>query len=252
MEQKNKKQNEGNGSNRKFDFKKRFSKFKTKEFMKKYGASVYMSLALMVVVATAVGVFSLSYSYDDIGDIDVEIPNISMPDINIPDFSPNTSKEPEKPVDNNQSGIIDDIVEKKYHYPLNGQMIKGFSVDALVFSETLGDYRVHTGIDISGEKGSAVCAYADGTILDIYDDPLMGKTVSIQHDYDMVSYYSNLASELPADIEKGKEVKSGDIIGAVGSTALCEIGDDSHIHFEIKVGNTFIDPTPELNGAIKK
>jgi murein DD-endopeptidase MepM/ murein hydrolase activator NlpD len=187
-----------------------------------------------------------------VGDIDVEIPDISMPDINIPDFSPSTKPEPEKPVDNNQSGIVDDVVEKTYHYPLNGEVIKGFSVDALVFSETLGDYRVHTGIDISGEKGSAVCAYTDGKILDIYDDPLMGKTVAIQHEYDMVSYYSNLASELPADIVKGKEVKSGDIIGAVGTTALCEIGEDSHIHFEIKVGNTFIDPTPELSGAIKK
>lgn len=252
MEEKNKKQNESNKQNKKFDFKKRFSQFKTKEFMKKYGASVYMSLALMVVVATAVGVFSLSYSYDEIGDIDVEIPEISMPEITIPNFTPSKEPEPEKPVDSTQSGIVDDVVHKSYYYPVGGEIIKGFSVDALVFSETLKDYRVHKGIDISAEKGSAVCAYTDGKISKIYDDPLLGKTIAIQHEYDMISYYSNLDSNLPENISVGKEVKAGEIIAAIGSTALSEVGDESHLHFEIKVGNIIIDPTPELESAIKK
>ena len=55
MEQNNKKSKENKVVKKKFDFKKRLSEFKSKEFMKKYGASVYMSLALMAVVATAVG-----------------------------------------------------------------------------------------------------------------------------------------------------------------------------------------------------
>ncbi len=249
MEQNNKNQKEKKFGRKKIDFKKKFTEFRSKEFMKKYGASVYMSLALMVVVATAVGVFSLSYSYDDIGDINVETPDISIPEINIPDFSIGEPDIPEKPVDSNQSGIVEEPVQQEYYYPVNGEILKKYSVDALVFSETLNDYRTHAGIDIEAETGSAVHAYTDGIILDVYDDPMMGKTVAISHDYDLVSYYMNLDNTLPEGIKKGVSVKAGDIIGAVGKTAIVEIGDDSHLHFELKVGGVKIDPEKELEGA---
>ncbi len=251
MEQNNKNQKGNKEEQKKFDFKKHFSKFKAKEFMKKYGASVYMSLALMVVVATAVGVFSLSYSYDDIGEIDIETPEISVPQIDIPDINISIPDD-EKPVDNNQSGIEADPVVKKYYYPVNGNIIKKYSVDSLVFSETLNDYRIHSGIDIAADKGSAVLAYADGKVVSVYDDPMMGKTVAIEHDYDLVSYYMNLDSNVPESISVGKEIKAGEIIGAVGKTALVEVGDESHVHFELKVGGVTIDPEKELDGAIKK
>lgn len=251
MEQ-NKKQRETKNEKKKFDFKKCFSQFKSKEFMKKYGASVYMSLALMVVVATAVGVFSLSYSYDDLGDINIDTPQISIPDIDIPDFTVSEPDEIEKPVDSNQSGIVEEPVVIQYYYPVSGEVMKKFSVDALVFSETLNDYRVHSGMDFAAEIGSAVRAYTDGVVIDVYDDPMMGKTVAIEHDYELVSYYMNLDSNLPEGIKKGVNVKAGDIIGVCGSTALIEIGDEPHVHFELKVGGVPIDPEKELNDAIKK
>ena len=62
----------------------------------------------------------------------------------------------------------------------------------------------------------------------------------------------NLDSNIPESISVGKEIKAGEIIGAVGKTALVEVGDESHIHFEIKVGGVTIDPEKELDGAIKK
>jgi len=247
----NKKNKENKKEQKMLDFKKRLSEFKSKEFMKKYGASVYMSLALMAVVATAVGVFSLSYSYDDIGDINIETPEISVPEIIIPDFNVSTD-EPEKPVDNNQSGIEADPVEKEYYYPVKGEIIKKYSTDSLVFSETLNDYRTHQGIDFAAEIGSAVRAYTDGVVLGIYDDPMMGKTVAIQHDYDMVSYYMNLDSNIPEGLKVGSKIKAGDVIGAVGKTALTEVGDKPHIHFELKVGGVTINPEKELDGASKK
>lgn len=252
MEQNNQNKKENKRERKKFDFKKRFSEFKSREFMKKYGASVYMSLALMVVVATAVGVFSLSYSYDDLGDINIETPEISVPEIDIPDFSFGESQGTEKPVDGNQSGIVEEPTVVEYFYPVNGDVVKDYNVDTLVFSQTLNDYRVHCGIDLAAEVGSAVHSYTDGVILDVYDDPMMGKTVVIEHDGDLVSYYMNLDKTLPEGIKKGISVKAGDIIGVLGSTALVEIGDDPHLHFELKVGGVNIDPSKELDDALRK
>ncbi len=252
MEQNKKNQKENKGERKKFDFKKRFSEFKSKEFMKKYGASVYMSLALMIVVATAVGVFSLSYSYDDLGDINIETPEISIPEISFPEYTPIIPDESEKPVDSNQSGIVDEPAAKEYFYPVSGEIIKNYSIDALVFSQTLKDYRIHSGVDFASELGSAVYAYTDGVVLDVYDDPMMGKTVAISHDYDLVSYYMNLDSTVPEGVIKGAKIKAGDVIGVSGATALVEIGDDPHVHFELKVGGVTIDPQKELDGALKK
>lgn len=148
--------------------------------------------------------------------------------------------------------MVEEPTALEYYFPVNGEITKKYSVDALMFSQTLNDYRVHSGIDISTEPGCSVHAYTDGIILDVYDDPMMGKTVSIIHEGDLVSYYMNLDSAIPEDIKKGAFVKAGDVIGVSGSTALVEIGDEPHVHFELKVGGVTINPEKELDDAIKK
>ena len=58
------------------------------------------------------------------------------------------------------------------------------------------DYRTHSGVDIVGEEGAEVLAYTAGTVKEIYDDVLMGRTVVIEHEYGLVSYYMNLAETM--------------------------------------------------------
>ena len=42
-------------------------------------------------------------------------------------------------------------------WPVNGEVIERFSVDELVFSETLVDWRVHPGADIAAALGTGTC-----------------------------------------------------------------------------------------------
>ena len=102
-----------------------------------------------------------------------------------------------------------------------------------VFSETMGDYRVHLGVDILSAENSPVYATADGTVTQIWEDVRMGHCIAIQHSGNAVSIYKNLAEELPEGIVEGASVKSGQQIASVGSSAMVEIADEPHLHFEI-------------------
>ena len=124
--------------------------------------------------------------------------------------------------------------------PVEGEVVKEFAKDTLVYSDTLKEWITHTGIDIKADKTTVVKAAADGTIKSIKNDPRYGITVVIEHTNGFCSVYSNL---LTADFVKEKEVvKQGQTIGTVGNTATFEIADDPHLHFEILKDSEYLDP----------
>lgn len=127
--------------------------------------------------------------------------------------------------------------------PANGNVSKDYSLDALVFSSTMNDYRVHLGVDISGAIGDPVYSFSEGTVKEISDHPFMGKTVIISHAGGLESKYMNLANELPEGIKVGAAVSVGTVIGAIGETALAECADDPHLHFEVWLNGKQVSPS---------
>ena len=134
-----------------------------------------------------------------------------------------------------------------------------FSDTVLVFSPTMNDYRTHTAIDLSATLGQEVMAVADGVIKNIWQDPFMGTCVSIEHTGNAVSYYKNLDPVVKEGLVIGATVKAGDVIGAVGESAMNEVAQDPHLHFELKVNDKHVDPkehiklpTPEVNADTDK
>ena len=125
--------------------------------------------------------------------------------------------------------------------PVVGRITKEHSLDMPVFSNTLNEWRVHTGIDISAEAGARVYAAADGVVKSVYSDPFLGKTVEIDHGNDIVSIYSNLSSDGIA-VKEGDTVTSGALIGLVGDTSISELADESHLHFGVKVADVSVNP----------
>ncbi len=126
--------------------------------------------------------------------------------------------------------------------PVGGAVIVSFSDEAPVFSVTMNDYRTHSGVDIEAEEGGAVKSSADGVIGAVWDDPMMGKCMTVVHSGGAVSTYKGLYETLPDGIAEGVWVYKGDVIAAVGNTALAEIGEDSHVHYELTVGGKSVDP----------
>ncbi|MBE7005371.1 MAG: M23 family peptidase [Ruminococcaceae bacterium] len=130
--------------------------------------------------------------------------------------------------------------------PLIGETVAAFSVDALVYNETMGDWRTHDGVDLAAELGTPVCAASAGTVIDVREDDLMGTTVVLSHDDGCSTIYANLQSE--PTVQVGDYVTAGEVIGSVGGTALGESALAPHLHFGVTRNGEFIDPQDYLNG----
>lgn len=152
--------------------------------------------------------------------------------------------------DEDLSGTVTEEIENvnaeptlpEFICPADGEITKNHSETVLVFSNTMGDYRTHSGIDILTGDGGVVVAAADGIVAEAWEDPMWGYCISIGHEGDAVSYYKNLSRESINRVKIGEEISAGDVIGNVGDTALYEIADESHLHFELKVGGVSVDP----------
>lgn len=130
--------------------------------------------------------------------------------------------------------------------PLKGEVLMAFSVDQLVYSPTLADWRTHDGVDISAKPGATVLAATAGTVASVEDHPLMGTTVVIDHQGGYTTTYSNLQSK--PTVEPGDLVTAGQIIGAVGTTAAAEAAQSPHLHFSVTRDGEAVDPSEFLNG----
>ena len=127
--------------------------------------------------------------------------------------------------------------------PVSGNIIKDYSAGSLVESKTMGDYRVHNGVDIATKKGETVKAVNSGKVLDVYSDAFWGNTVVIDHG-GLIVKYSALSSE--EIVSKGNILQKGDKVG-LADTVPCEQKDKSHIHIEVLVDNEPVDPLAALN-----
>lgn len=127
--------------------------------------------------------------------------------------------------------------------PVQGEILKGYSLDVPVFSLTMDDFRTHAGIDIYCSAGCDVASVADGTVTKIWNDPMMGTSISIEHEGGAVSVYKNLCETIPSSISEGTKVEKGQIIATAGDTALIELAEESHLHFELSVNGKTVDPS---------
>ena len=130
-------------------------------------------------------------------------------------------------------------------WPVSGEVVYNYSVDALSYNKTMSDWRTHDGIDVSAELGTKVRAMGAGTVTALYEDEMLGTTVVIDHGNGLESVYANLAATPVVSV--GDTVSMGDVIGSVGNTALGEVAEVSHLHLAVYLNGESEDPTLYLN-----
>lgn len=133
-----------------------------------------------------------------------------------------------------------DTLPSFFTWPLKGETIHPYSVETLAYSETMGDWRTHDGVDLAASPGTPVMATANGTVSAVEQDDLMGTTVTITHGGGMVSVYANLMAQ--PQVEVGDAVRAGDVIASVGETAIAESAQAAHLHFSMYLDGQPVDP----------
>ena len=124
----------------------------------------------------------------------------------------NTTQNTTQNVTSNQE-TTQEVKELSFQRPVEGDIIKEFAQDNLVYSETLEEWVTHNGIDIKADKTTVVKAAEAGVIKSIKNDPRYGLTIVIEHDDVYQTVYSNLlTSEF---VVEGETVEKGQSIGTV-------------------------------------
>ena len=130
--------------------------------------------------------------------------------------------------------------ELSFEKPVDGEIVKEYAKDNLIYSNTLQEWTTHFGIDIKADKTTVVKSAETGKVKSIKNDPRYGLTIVIEHDKGYQTVYSNLLSS--EFVVEGEKVEKGQSIGTVGNTAAFEIADEAHLHFEILKDSIQVDP----------
>ncbi len=131
-----------------------------------------------------------------------------------------------------------------YVWPVRGSVQVPYSIQTLLYDNTMADWRTHDGVDVACTLGDQVLAAAGGTVVDVRSDDLLGTIVEIDHGNGTHSIYANLASQPP--VSTGQVVTMGQVIGSVGNTALGEVNQVSHLHFAMRRDGLSADPMEYL------
>ncbi len=134
-----------------------------------------------------------------------------------------------------------------YTRPVKGEVLRPFSVETLTLDPTLGDWRTHGGVDLAAAIGTEVLAMGPGTVAEVKQDGLMGTTVVVDQGDGLRTTYANLAAK--PTVSEGDTVRTGDILGAVGDTAIAESGLAPHLHLETRMDGQPVDPMSYLDQA---
>jgi len=128
--------------------------------------------------------------------------------------------------------------------PVDGalDLQSGFGVRTDPF---LGSPAMHTGLDLHGETGNPVRATADGTVVAAGWSGGYGRVVDIDHHNGLLTRYGHLSA---IDVRVGQSVKSGQIVGKVGSTGRST---GPHLHYETRLKGEAVDPQRFLRAGEK-
>lgn len=164
---------------------------------------------------------------EEIPDVEEEVP-ASMPEESVTVEVPVVAQAPEPVVQ-----------------PLEGEVVTAFSVDELLYSPTMDDWRIHDGVDIAAQEGDSVVSASAGTVLSVTEDALLGTTVVIDHGNGVEATYASL--QTGPVVTAGEEVSAGQIIGTVGTTAASEAAQGPHLHFSVTKDGDAMDPNEFLS-----
>lgn len=98
--------------------------------------------------------------------------------------------------------------------------------------------RPHNGTDFAAPVGTPIYAGGDGTIAFMGWKGPNGRLMRIQHGGNYMTGYAHM-SGFKSGLEKGDQVRQGDIIGYVGQTGTAT---GPHLHYAIKQHGRWVDP----------
>ena len=121
------------------------------------------------------------------------------------------------------------IVKNFYDYQADSSSQEGSIV---YYGNT---YMQNSGVDYGMDSEFEIL---DGTVTEVDDDEVMGKTIKIKHSNELVSVYQSMGS---VDVKVNDSVTQGSVLGKSGtSNVSSDLG--NHLHFELYYQGSVVNP----------
>lgn len=197
-----------------------------------YGTLVVMFLVSMFFAGKITNNLLFSKKDNNVKYVDGEI--IDSGDRNIPVVS--TSKTIVKPyLDSDVS-----LVKGFYDYKADSDSQE----KSIIFYENT--YMQNSGVTYSSEKVFDVISILDGIVISVENNDILGTTVEIRHDNDLISVYQSLSN---VNVKKDDKVIQGQIIAKSGlSNIEKDLG--NHLHFELYYKGKIVNPEEYYNKSL--
>lgn len=144
------------------------------------------------------------------------------------------------PVSKNENNMIikpytnDKVKVYSYFYDFEGDTKK--QLDSLIYYENT--YMQNNGVDYSNDEEFDVVSILDGEVVSIEDNAIYGKVVTIKHNDNLKSVYSNVKNVL---VNVGYKISQGEIFASSDAYKV-DTKVKSLLHFEVYYKDNAIDP----------
>ena len=130
-------------------------------------------------------------------------------------------------------------VEKGLLWPVKGDVILKYSITNTIYFKTLAQYKCNPGIVISAKEGSKVKSAANCRVTKIEKSDELGLVVTT----DIGSGYTVSYGQLDnISVNKGDELKEGDVIGTIAAPTKYYSEEGSNLYFQVNEGKETVDP----------
>jgi murein DD-endopeptidase MepM/ murein hydrolase activator NlpD len=136
------------------------------------------------------------------------------------------------------SRLLNSVAFTPMGYPRLSSITSAFGYRSDPFDSENAE--LHPGIDFRGAKGDPVHVTADGNVVFTGRKGGYGNCIIVQHKNDFQTLYGHLSH---VDVKEGQSVKTGDVIGKVGSTGRST---GAHLHYEVRKNGKPINPVKFL------
>ncbi len=127
-----------------------------------------------------------------------------------------------------------------WEWPVSGAISSDFGGRSSPWG---GGWQFHAGLDIRASHGAPVSAAGGGTVVYAGRMRGYGNMVVVDHGFELKTVYAHLSAIFT---DRGRLVEPGEVIGAVGQTGRAT---GPHLHYEVRVGASPVDPLCYLAGA---
>ena len=144
-----------------------------------------------------------------------------------------------------QDEILSFTVNDVLAWPMEGNVILGYSMDKTVYFSTLDQYKYHPAILIAGEVETSILAAADGKIESIQTSAQTGTTITMSLGNGYKAVYGQV-KELT--VQEGDIVSKGEKLGVLSEPTKYYSVEGPNLYFQVLKDETPVNPMEYMEG----